>query len=603
MVLLSFEQRHGLYVQEAERVGIHKPILAALHQVHQSPPLADGEAGLGIAPMQQIGWEQMQDLAGQVRFAANTIRSLSDRLTTQGWQGADFWQSQERRYSDRFLQQVAWGYPLNTVQANAVHGNTIYGNTIYGNGIHAKGMHANAVSPNPADANRIDSVHANPAVGIPTLAGAKLEPCNFTQLHQAYLEDWQRDQQRVICSHNPLAFDLDTALVRWASRLPQFYRGLNSQQQALVEGVRIWCKLPDRAATLQSLDNPEPQRLGIVLLQYLQRLLPYYSGFPHQREALLRLVKLWGQYDCREAAIAALHQAPLPQTDLDNIDPALIAFVQRIPQIYRHQGNQRNALTEGFRLWHQLDSRATTLIHLGVDPGLLERDLPDSTAIQQASIQVDRELLAFVRQIPSQYQGSDRQRQALIQMVQLWQEMVSQSQTIDILLTQVKQMALARPDAAEAPPVPWATAPSLSCPWTPENLQGDNLQLHRAIVVDGPFTWAMATHGGLYLPPNQATIEAIIHLARLAQRVQGRLGRPLAIVDWYIPPEHHTTDLAPTLHRHGLGDAMRFYGEGLTGNQIYWALDPWWPGGLGRFHQFPYLCYLDGRNDRVRWSI
>ncbi|MFP5271257.1 hypothetical protein [Coleofasciculus sp.] len=37
MAILSPDQRNYYYLLAAERVGIHKPILAALYQVHSSP--------------------------------------------------------------------------------------------------------------------------------------------------------------------------------------------------------------------------------------------------------------------------------------------------------------------------------------------------------------------------------------------------------------------------------------------------------------------------------------------------------------------------------------------------------------------------------------
>jgi hypothetical protein len=37
MAILSPDQRNYYYLLEAERAGIHKPILAALYQAHSSP--------------------------------------------------------------------------------------------------------------------------------------------------------------------------------------------------------------------------------------------------------------------------------------------------------------------------------------------------------------------------------------------------------------------------------------------------------------------------------------------------------------------------------------------------------------------------------------
>jgi hypothetical protein len=56
------------------------------------------------------------------------------------------------------------------------------------------------------------------------------------------------------------------------------------------------------------------------------------------------------------------------------------------------------------------------------------------------------------------------------------------------------------------------------------------------------------------------------------------------------------------LQRHALGDAIEFYCDGLTGDQLYRALDFWWPGGLGRYKTYPYLCYIDAQANRARWT-
>ena len=87
----SPDQRNNYYLIEAARTGIHKPILAALYEVQGKPPLTDGETGLGIAPANRIPPAQVNTFPEQVQYAANTLRSLTDRLTADGWQGKDIW--------------------------------------------------------------------------------------------------------------------------------------------------------------------------------------------------------------------------------------------------------------------------------------------------------------------------------------------------------------------------------------------------------------------------------------------------------------------------------------------------------------------------------
>jgi uncharacterized protein YcbK (DUF882 family) len=96
-------------------------------------------------------------------------------------------------------------------------------------------------------------------------------------------------------------------------------------------------------------------------------------------------------------------------------------------------------------------------------------------------------------------------------------------------------------------------------------------------------------------------VEAIIRIAALAQQARDRIGRPFLITSWYRPAEINRRVGGASQSRHIVGDAIDFYCVGLTGNQVYWALDPWWPGGLGRYGQFPALVHLDARGFKARW--
>ena len=94
---LTPDQRKLLYVQEAARSGIHSPLLAALYQVQTKPLLTDGETGLGIAPANQIALEQVDTFLSQVQYAANTIRSLTNSLTANGWKSTELWNVEQGR--------------------------------------------------------------------------------------------------------------------------------------------------------------------------------------------------------------------------------------------------------------------------------------------------------------------------------------------------------------------------------------------------------------------------------------------------------------------------------------------------------------------------
>ncbi len=540
MGLLSPDQRNLLYLQAAARSGIHKSILAALYQVQKKPSLTDGETGLGISPANRITLAQVDTFAAQVHYAANTIRSLTNSLTVEGWKGTELWSSEQGRYTDKFVQAIAAGHT--------------------------------APSSDPT--------------------AALLESSNYQSLLQAYISDLSTDVQALKQPHA----DIDQTFIALIGQLPSQYLSLPHQREALLELVRLWRKLDTQAAAIASLNlssTPDERALDAALLQFLPLIGPNYSGYPHQREALLRLVQLWQQLDSREAAIAALPTFMAPDQSL--LDPALIALVQHIPASYAGKGEQRNAIVEGFRLWQQVDTRSEALMVLGVNPDIFTRTPPDQAEITNAAIQIDRALLDFIRDVPVLYQGTAPQRDALLHLTQLWRSLDTPEQAIQSLLNDLKRMQTARRDTPESPPRPVAQ----TLPFPPDRWTPDNLQIYAPIIPHGSFTWAEATRGGMHLPTNQATVDAIVQIAQRAQSVRDRLGRPPSIVRWYTPSSPEADPLSS--HRYSLGDAIVIYCEGLTGNQLYWFLDPWWTGGLGCYTDFPYLCYLDARRDRVRW--
>jgi len=550
---LTADQRNYYYLLEAERTGIHKPILAALYTVHGRPRLSDQEEGLGIAPANRIPPDQVNTFPEQVQFAANTIRSITNRLTAQGWRGSDLWDADEGCYTDRFLQVIAEGYapPANDTSA------------------------------------------------------ARLEEVDSQRLIDAYIDDLTFDYKFHRLPQN-LAF-LDRALLSFVERIPTYYVGLTHQRDGSLEAVRIWRKLDTQQSTIESLigsstnllqlDEADEVELDQAILRFMRQVSSFYSGYPHQREALLRLAQLWRQVDSREAAIASLEADVSAETNLKVIDPVLIAFIRRLPQFYQAKGDQRNALTEAFRLWRELDSRAMALKELGVDPQLLMSTNPDRPALTQAASLLDRQLLSFIRRVPANYKQTESQREALIRLVQLWRGLEMRDKTIQQLLEDLRRMERARRDSPDAPPRP----EPLPLPVRPSRWTPDNLQLFASIIPNGNFTWAEATQGGTRLPPNQATVDAIVRIATLAQQARDRIGRPFIVTSWYRPPDVNARVGGASNSRHIVGDAIDFYCEGLSGNQIYWALDPWWPGGLGRYTRFPELSHIDARGFRTRW--
>ncbi|HEY9838579.1 MAG TPA: hypothetical protein V6D27_16970, partial [Vampirovibrionales bacterium] len=466
--------------------GIHKPILAALYAAHSSPSVSDGETGLGIAPANRVSLSQVDTFTEQVQYAANVIRALTEGLVAQGWKGGDLWEAEQGRYTDQFLQKVAGGY---------------------------------APTPN------------EPAI-------ARLEASDFDTLRQAYLADIDSDFQSANLPRH-LAY-LDQALLTLVDRIPTYYTGLPHQRDALLEGVRIWRELDTREAVIASFVSDanvttvmqDETQLDVPLKQFVQRISANYGGYPQQREALIRIAQLWRQLRTREEAIASLKTNTSPEETLNVIDPALVAFVQRVPSYYQGQGSQRNALTEAFRIWRQLDSRATALGKLGINPDAFKASTSDRTVMMNLATQLDRELLTFVRRLPGEYQEFDHQRESLIRLVQLWRNLPTRNQAIQSLLEDQKRLEIARRNAQEAAPKPVPViVPKRPVRWTP-----DNIQLSAPILPEGNFTWAEATHGGTRMPPNQATVDAMIRIAKLAQRARDRIGRPFIVTSWYRPP-------------------------------------------------------------------
>ncbi len=561
MSTLAPDQRNYYYLLEGGRAGVHKPILAALYAVHNQPQLTDGETGLGIAPVNQVDMAEVDTFAAQVQYAANTLRSLTQGLIEQGWSGADIWDASVGRYSDRFLQAVANGF-----------------------------------TPQEGDGQRPAQEGHRDA--------AQLEPSDPAALLQAYLEDISTDYGGAQLPQT--VGQLDSALLAFAERVSSNYGRLDFQRQAMVEAVRLWRQLNTAAAVYDILSVPvidqvpDEAALDNALVAFMQSVARYYTGYPNQREALIRLVQLWRAMDAREEAIAwLLTNDPFAnETNLETLDSALLAFVQKIPHLYNGQGDLRFALTEGYRRWFKLDSRTTAIQQLGVNPDDLAQTAANQAALMMTARTLDRALLDFAAYIPTTYTPTEDQREALIHLVQLWRRLEGRIPAIQSLFEDLRWLERAAPSSPEAMPAPVpAPPPPRPAQWTP-----NNIQLDASIVPNGNFTWAEATRGGACLPSNQATVDAMVRIAVLAEQARDRIGRPFLITNWYRPAEIDRRVGGASESRHIVGDAIDFYCLGLTGNQVYWALDPWWPGGLGRYSQFPALVHLDARGSKARWT-
>jgi hypothetical protein len=434
----------------------------------------------------------------------------------------------------------------------------------------------------------------------------RLEPSDVDALIAAYKADILTDYDGAELPNN--LSHLDQALIQFIERVGKYYQGLSHQREAMLEAVRIWRKLESHDAVIASLVKGtdldgatiDESELDLLLRHFIQRISPNYSGYPHQREALIRFAQLWRQLESREATIKALENEDLNAENLEVLDPAIMKFVGQVSTYYAGKGSQRNALTEGLRLWRQLDSRQSVLSSLGVEPAQLQAASGSAEKMRQLASQIDQELVSFIKRVPGAYQeDEEHQRESLIRAVQLWRELPNREQAIASLTEDLKRIIVEPPKKVVEPVQPiTVVVPRRPSRWTVATVRAN---LSMSIIPNGSFTWLEATHGGKRMPPNQTTVDSMIRIAKLAQQARDRLGRAMIVTSWYRPPAVNRAVGGATNSRHIVGDAIDFVVCGLSGNQIYWTLDPWWPGGLGRYRSFPNLGHIDSRPYRARW--
>jgi hypothetical protein len=556
---LSVPDRDHLEVV-AQRYGLDSALLVALAGLWSEPAGSLNLGVLAIDPGQQTIVE-----THQAHAAAELIRDRIDQLIHQGWTVAQFWAGAV--YSPGFLRDLAAGL----------------------------------LSPPRAD--RDSTLTPSQGIAPPILMPVQLQPCAAPALIAAY-QAQTRDRPDVATLSNQT---LDDRLLDYLQRIPRFYKGLVFQREALLDAIRIWHRSPSAADVLQQLGlgqnslgqtSLDPLTLDHALIGFVPALAASYRGYPHQRQALILVVQRSQQLPSIEAALQALVQARSPQVDLGILDPLLIAFVQRIPQQYRANADQRNALVEGFAQWHNIHNQSEVLLSLGIGVDLLqiaaEGGQASPSAIAQAAQQLDQALLSFSRQIPGLYQGDDRHRQALLQLIETWTGSPSRSAVTDQLLHDLRRMEQGATIPSAAPPVPLPLVSPLPRPAG----SPDRIEIFANPTPGCPYTWADITQGGRHWPSDAATIDRILALAAQLSLLCDRLGHRPRIVRWYDPNPR-----CDPHKRHAQGDGLDCYVEGLLAEQLYWALDPWWPGALGCDRQVPYLLYLDLRGHRVRWRL
>ncbi|MEM1425825.1 MAG: D-Ala-D-Ala carboxypeptidase family metallohydrolase, partial [Cyanobacteria bacterium P01_H01_bin.130] len=236
---------------------------------------------------------------------------------------------------------------------------------------------------------------------------------------------------------------VDQGVLDLVERVPQFYQGLAHQRQALFEMVQIWRGLDSYEETVAALDLPPinftNQQADEVLLKFVSRVSQYYGGYPQQREGLLRLVQLWRQLPNRQAAIESLAASTTPTFPTEAYDLAALDFILRIPTYYEGTGAQRNALSEMVRVWRNLDSRTAAINSLGINPAQFASDRP--LAVRQDTLgKLDRELVAFLKRIPAVYTGRPQERGAVIRLVQLWRDLDTRQQALGSLESDLQSL-------------------------------------------------------------------------------------------------------------------------------------------------------------------
>ncbi len=131
-----------------------------------------------------------------------------------------------------------------------------------------------------------------------------------------------------------------------------------------------------------------------------------------------------------------------------------------------------------------------------------------------------------------------------------------------------------------------------------------DLRLDEAIANDTPnFTWGEATHGGTRIPVDANVTGGIIRVARLAQQIRNRLGKPMRITSWYRDPVNNRRVRGARDSRHLYGDAIDFYVDGYTTHSLYQFVENTGlvdNGGLGKYAGMS-IVHIDARGSRARW--
>lgn len=138
------------------------------------------------------------------------------------------------------------------------------------------------------------------------------------------------------------------------------------------------------------------------------------------------------------------------------------------------------------------------------------------------------------------------------------------------------------------------------------NLHGRGIWSNDPILPITPnFTWREALHvsanGSYRHPATPGVLTNIERVADVMQQIRNRYNRPISINSWYRDPVTNKRVGGASASRHLQGDAVDFVVQGLSTDEVFKDLDPWWGnrGGLAYHRSF---VHLDFRGWKSRWN-
>jgi uncharacterized protein YcbK (DUF882 family) len=129
--------------------------------------------------------------------------------------------------------------------------------------------------------------------------------------------------------------------------------------------------------------------------------------------------------------------------------------------------------------------------------------------------------------------------------------------------------------------------------------------LDSSIIEGGRFLWrdAVIRMNHESIPTSQVAVDNIIKAATFLEEVEDFLGQPVEVRSWYRSPEHNARVGGSSNSRHLAGDAVAITVGGMSVEEAYEKLDPWWGdrGGLAANIR-TNTVHIDGRGYRARWN-